>query len=530
VGRGGRGRGAGRARTWGGAGADVGRGERGRGAGRARTWGWVGWITVGCVFVAVEWSGLSPELLLTLERGPRGGAATGQARVPLRAQLEARLRDAIRSGRLRAGERLPSSRELARALGTSRGLVQECYAQLQAEGYLTSRVGAATVVADTAPPDTRGPAPARPATPGPPRRLLADFRSGVPDLASFPRGDWSWALREAVRTAPNDAFDYGDPRGSAALREVLAAYLRRVRAAAADPANTVICTGCAQGLGLTLRVLARAGIDRVAVEDPGYADAATATAWAGVTAVPVPVDDDGVDVGALRASGARAVILTPAHQWPTGVVLSAERRHALVAWAAERDGVIIEDDYDAEFRYDRDPVGSLQGLAPDRVVAMGTVSKSLAPSMRIGWLVCPPALAGEIAEEKRLSDRGSPEPSQLALAMLIESGRYDRHLRRMRGVYATRRAALVAALSAHAPAVKLTGLAAGFHAVAHLPDGVAEGAVIAAALDRSVGLYGMSAQRYSGAAEPPALVLGFGNLGERAITAGVAAVSDLLTG
>ena len=487
--------------------------------------------------MAVEWSGLSPELLLTLDRGPRGDSSAGQARVPLRAQLEARLRDAIRSGRLRAGERLPSSRELARELGTSRGLVQECYAQLQAEGYLTSRVGAATAVADAAPRLTTAglaaaaPDPAR-QTPAlaPPRRLLADFRSGVPDLASFPRGDWSWALREAVRMAPNDAFDYGDPRGSAELREVLAAYLRRVRASAADPADMVICTGCAQGLGLTLRVLARAGIDRVAVEDPGYSDAATATNWAGVTAVPVPVDDDGVGVAALRASGARAVILTPAHQWPTGVVLSAERRQALIAWAAERDGVIIEDDYDAEFRYDRDPVGSLQGLAPDRVVSIGTVSKSLAPSTRIGWLVCPPALAGEIAEEKRLSDRGSPEPSQLALAMLIESGRYDRHLRRMRGVYAARRAALVEALAADAPAVRLTGLAAGFHAVAHLPDGVTESGVIAAALDRSVGLYGMSAQRYGRATEPQALVLGFGNLGERAITAGIASVSDLLTG
>jgi GntR family transcriptional regulator / MocR family aminotransferase len=479
------------------------------------------WIAVGCGSVAVEWSGLSPELLLTLDRG----------RGPLRAQLEARLRDAIRSGRLRPGERLPSSRELARELGTSRGLVQECYAQLQAEGYLSSRVGSATVVAGPAP---RGTGPVRPPGPGPaapaPRRLLADFRSGVPDLASFPRGDWSWALREAVRTAPNDAFDYGDPRGSAELREVLAAYLRRVRASAADPADMVICTGYAQGLGLTLRVLARSGIDRVAVEDPGYADAAAATGWAGVTAVPVPVDGDGVDVEALRASRARAVILTPAHQWPTGVVLSAERRQALAAWAAARDGVIVEDDYDAEFRYDRDPVGSLQGLVPDRVVSIGTVSKSLAPSTRIGWLVCPPALAGEIAEEKRLSDRGSPEPGQLALAMLIESGRYDRHLRRMRGVYAARRGALVASLRAHAPAVRLTGLAAGFHAVAHLPDGVPEGAVIAAALDRSVGLYGMSAQRYTGAAEPPALVLGFGNLGERAITAGIAAVSDLLTG
>jgi GntR family transcriptional regulator/MocR family aminotransferase len=471
--------------------------------------------------MAVQWSGLSPELLLALDR--RQG--------PLRAQLEARLREAIRSGRLRTGERLPSSRELARMLGTSRGLVQDCYAQLQAEGYLSSQVGSATRVAGGArpAPAARAAVPAAPPRPATPR-LLADFRSGVPDLASFPRDDWLWALREASRAAPNSAFDYGDARGSAALREVLAAYLRRVRAAAADPDLMVVCTGFAQGLGLTLRVLARAGIQRIAVEDPGYDDAAVAAGWAGADAVPVPVDENGIDVDSLRASGARAVLLTPAHQWPTGVVLSPERRHALVAWAADRDGVIIEDDYDAEFRYDREPVGSLQGLAPDRVVSLGTVSKSLAPSIRIGWMLCPSALAAGIAAEKLLSDRGSPELDQLALAALLQSGRYDRQLRRMRGTYSRRRAALTDALAEHAPAVTVTGLAAGFHAVAHLPAGVAEQAVVDGARARSVGLYGMSPHRSSGAAEPAQLVLGFGNLGERAISAGIAAVSDLLTG
>jgi GntR family transcriptional regulator/MocR family aminotransferase len=360
--------------------------------------------------------------------------------------------------------------------------------------------------------------------------LLADFRAGVPDLASFPRADWVWALREASRTAPNAAFDYGDRRGSPVLREILAAYLRRVRAAAAVPENIVICTGFAQGLGLTLRVMARNGMRRVAVEDPGYNDAAVATAWADVTAVPVPVDGDGIDVAALRATGVRAVILTPAHQWPTGVVLSPERRHALAAWAAESDAVIIEDDYDAEFRYDREPVGALQGLASDRVVCVGTVSKSLAPATRIGWMLCPPALIDAIAAEKVLSDRGSPELDQLALATLIESGRFDRHLRRMRGVYAGRRAVLADALNQHAPAVELTGLAAGFHAIAHLPAPATEDDVIAAARARSVALYGMSPHRSTRVTEPAQLVLGFGNLGERGIAAGIAAISDLLAG
>ncbi len=461
----------------------------------------------------VEWSGLGPELPLAVRRG------TAE---PLRAQLERQLRDAIWDGRLAVGERLPSSRELARALGLSRGLVQDCYAQLQAEGYLDTRVGSATRVAAGA-----GLPPAA-AAPAAPPRLTVDFASGVPDLASFPRADWAWAVREACRAVPTAELDYGDPRGSATLREVLAAYLRRVRAAAADPDRIVICTGFAQGLILVLRALAQSGIHLVAVEDPGYSGTVTAAAaTAGVRAVPVPVDESGIDVARLAATGARGCVLTPAHQWPSGVVLTAERRRQLAGWAAQRDAVIIEDDYDAEFRYDREPVGALQGLAPDRVAALGTVSKSLAPALRLGWICCPPVLAGAIAADKAVQDRGTPGLDQLALATLIQSGRYDRHLRRMRGVYARRRGALVEALARGAPAVRLTGLAAGFHAVAHLPDQPGEQAVIAAARARSVGLYGMSEYRSTGAATPAQLVLGFGNLSEHAIRSGIAAVADL---
>ena len=464
----------------------------------------------------IEWSGLSPELLLTLDR---------QAPAPLRVQLETQLREAIRSGRLRTGERLPSSRELARDLGLSRGLVQECYGQLLAEGYLSARGGSATRVAGGA-----GPRPVAPPAPPPSarRRLLADFVTGVPDLASFPRDDWLWAIREACRAAPNAAFNYGDPRGSAELREVLAAYLRRVRGAAADAECVVICTGFAQGLGLVLRALVRSGVRRVGFEDPGYGDSAEEAGWAGAEAVPVPVDESGIDVTALAATGARAVVLTPAHQWPTGVVLAPERRQALVSWASSHDATIIEDDYDAEFRYDREPVGALQGLAADRVVSLGTVSKSLAPSMRLGWILCPPAMAHAVAEEKEVNDRGSPSLDQLALATLIESGRYDRQLRRMRGVYGRRRDALTDAAAAHLPGVRLTGLAAGFHVVAHLPQDVAEQELIEAARARFVGLYGMSTYRSTRAAVPGQLVLGFGNLNERAIRAGLAVVGDVL--
>ncbi len=466
--------------------------------------------------MAVQWSGLASEVLVTLDRG--GG-------VSLRAQLEDQFRQAIRAGRLGAGDRVPSSRALAQALGLSRGLVQECYAQLLAEGYLVTRGGSATRVATAATPASsasQSPAPA-------PARLIADFASGVPDLASAPRGDWAWAIREACRTAVNTDLGYGDPAGTPRLREILAAYLRRVRAADTTPGQVIICSGMAQGLGLVLRALAGQGLTKVGFEDPGSVTSITATAaWAGLAAVPVPVDDRGVDVAALDASGAGAVVLTPAHQWPTGVVLAPDRRLALIDWATRRDALIIEDDYDAEFRYDRDPVGALQGLAPGRVIHLGTVSKSLAPALRLGWILSPPHLTGTLTRAKHVTDRGSPGLDQLALALLIETGRYDRHLRRMRAEYAARRDVLVQALAEHAPGVRLTGLAAGFHAVAHLPAGTAEQDVIQQARTRSVGLYGMSTCRAGHAPHPPELVLGFGNISQRAITTGIALIGDLL--
>ncbi len=486
--------------------------------------------------MAIQWSGLGPELLLRLDRG------TGR---PLRAQLESGLRDAIRDGRLQPGERLPSSRVLARELGVSRGLVQECYGQLLSEGYLDSRAGSATRVAARAYPargggraaGASGPGPAQargPARPAASPRLIADFRSGVPDLSSFPRTDWVWAMREACQDVANADLDYGDPRGAGGLREVVAGYLRRVRAAAAGPEELIVCTGFAQGLNLVLWVLDELGAGRVAFEDPGYGPDETSTSvrsalLADAQPVRVPVDDLGIDVAALAASGARAVVVTPAHQSPTGVVLAPARRHALVEWASRHDAYIVEDDYDSEFRYDREPVGVLQGIAPDRVFTLGTVSKSLAPAVRLGWVVAPPALAPMVAEAKLLSDRGTSGLDQLALAALLRSGRYDRHLRKMRGVYARRRAALIEALERHAPEVRLTGLAAGFHAVAHLPAAADEDAVVAQARRRGVGLYGMRAFRAAGGDAPPQLVLGFGLAGERAIEAGIAAVADLLS-
>src|ERR1700691_4714173 len=484
-------------------------------------------------FMAIEWSGLSPGLLIRPDRS---------ASQPLRAQLETSLREAIRGGRLRAGERLPSSRELARALGVSRGMVQECYGQLLAEGYLTSRTGSATRVAgisgrqaaDQAAAGPAGVSPLPPRHPEPP--LIADFERGVPDLSSFPRADWAWAVKQACTHAASAALGYGAPRGSAVLREVLAGYLQRVRAAAVSPGRMIISTGFAQGINLVLRALARqGGVTRVAFEDPGYGSAKAdetvrAVLAMGIDVSYVPVDDEGLVVSELAASGAQAVVVTPAHQSPTGVVLSASRRHALTDWARSGGGYVIEDDYDSEFRYDKEPVGVLQGLAPDQVFLLGTASKALAPAVRLGWVHAPAPLASAVAAEKEMSDRGSCTLDQLALATLLTTGRYDRHLRRMRTVYAARRTALTDAFARHAPRVELTGLAAGFHAVAPLPPGADETAVIAAARARRGGLHRMGAYRGNpDIAAPPALVMGFGNVGERAIEPAIAAVADLLS-
>ncbi|MBV8219523.1 MAG: PLP-dependent aminotransferase family protein [Solirubrobacterales bacterium] len=470
----------------------------------------------------IEWAGLGPELLLALDR---------TRAEPLRVQLERELREAIRSGRLAAGERLPSSRALAAELGISRGLVLEGYSQLQAEGFLTSHTGSATRVAAGALAPAPAPSPSlgpEPAGPVPSPRVAVDFCPGVPELTSFPRADWARAMRDSCRSATPAELGYGDPRGTDALRQVLAGYLRRVRGTVAGANQIVICAGFAQGINLVLRSLAGDGIRRVAIEDPGDDEYFEIAARLGIEAIPVQIDERGIDVDALDATGVGAVILTPTHQFPTGTALAPERRQALVAWAKNRGATIIEDDYDAEFRYDRDPVGALQGLAPDRVALIGTVSKSLAPALRLGWIACPDRLLEPVMEDKRVSDRGSPTLEQLALATMIESGRYDRHLRRMREVYGRRRDRLVGALAEDAPHVALHGLAAGFHAVASLREDADEAAVVEAARERSIGLYAMGDYRLGRSSGRPQLVLGFGNLSESAIARGVETIADLL--
>jgi GntR family transcriptional regulator/MocR family aminotransferase len=412
---------------------------------------------------------------------------------------------------------------LAADLGISRGLVQATYEQLEAEGYLRAVGGSATRVAFS--PQT---AAGVPSTPTPTPRPEIDFVPGRPDLNSFPARDWLWACGEATRMASARDAGYGDPRGAARLREVIASYLQRVRGAFAAVDDVVICNGFTQGAALTLAALRGAGVTSVAVEDPGHLDMPVLVRRAGLNPVFVPVDDRGLVVDELARTDATAVIVTPAHQTPTGVVLTPDRRLALLQWAERVGGLVIEDDYDSEFRYDKQPVGSLQGLAVEHVVSVGSVSKSLAPAIRLGWVLAPRHLGVQIAEEKYRSDRGSPTLDQLALARLIESGRFDRHLRRMRSVYAARRGALVDAIGQHADNIELTGLAAGFHAVAQLPEGADEAEIVDAAARRSVGLQGLSRYRSPESAGPPGIVFGFGDVNEDAIRRGVAAIGDLL--
>ncbi len=348
----------------------------------------------------------------------------------LHRQIEQGLRDAIRAGRLVPGTALPSTRSVARELGVSRGVVTEAYAQLVAEGYLVARQGAPTRVAEAPEPSAPGGRASRRPSPAP-----YDLMPGRPDLAAFPRDQWLAATRRALRRMPDAALGYPDARGTPELRDALTAYLGRARAVAPDPERTVVCSGVTQGIVLIARVLHERGERAIAVEDPGFHLHRWSLERAGLEPVGVPVDEDGLDVGALAATGARAVLVTPAHQMPTGVVLSPERRAALIAWADAVDGLIVEDDYDAEYRFDRGPVGALQGLAPERVVYAGSASKSFAHGLRLGWLVLPERLATAVAVERLALDGGAPVLGQRARAAGLARGDLDRHLRRTRREY-----------------------------------------------------------------------------------------------
>jgi GntR family transcriptional regulator/MocR family aminotransferase len=451
------------------------------------------------------------DLLLDL---PAARAAAGGG---ARAGLERALREAVRDGRLAPGTRLPSSRVLARDLGLARNTVADAYAQLVAEGWLTARQGSGTTVAPRPVSTARRPLPGRRApAPLAPAELVPDATPGLPyslwpgspDLSSFPRAAWSAAARRALAAAPSEAFGYTDPRGRPELRAALSTYLARVRGVRTDPEHLLVCTGYVQGVGLLARALYGRGARRIGVEALGFPDTRTLLRTAGLETVPLDVDDDGARVDQL--DGAQAVLLTPAHQFPTGVPLSPARRTAVTGWARDTGGLVIEDDYDGEFRYDRQPVGALQGLAPGHVVYAGTASKSLAPGLRLAWLAVPPYLMDALVREKRLADHHSPVLDQLTLAEFLASGAYDRHVRRMRLHYRRRRDRLVAALAARAPHVRVSGIAAGLHAVLRLPPESAPlDVLIARARSHGLALSGLPVYG-APTPSPTALVIGYG--------------------
>ncbi|MBQ0846957.1 PLP-dependent aminotransferase family protein [Streptomyces sp. BH-SS-21] len=428
----------------------------------------------------------------------------------LRRGLTDALREAVRGGRLAPGTRLPSSRSLATDLGMARNTVADAYADLVAEGWLTARQGSGTRVAQRDVPVPASPARRPRSRQGP----AYDLVPGTPDLASFPRAEWLRAYRRAFTAAPNDALGYGDPRGRVELRTALAGYLARARGVRADPDHILVCSGFVHGLMLLGEVLRRRGARTLAVESYGLDVHWDLIERAGLASVPLPFDELGTRTDDLAEGGSGSpggVLLTPAHQFPMGVPLRPDRRAAAVDWARRTGGLILEDDYDGEFRYDRQPVGALQGLDPDRVVYFGTASKALAPGLRLGWLVLPPDVAPEVMAAKGAVDWSCGVLDQLTLAEFITSGAYDRHVRASRLRYRRRRDQLVAALAARAPSVTATGIAAGFHAVLRLPPGT-EQSVVRAAAWHGLAVHGLTSYRHPAATPPPtdALVVGYG--------------------
>ncbi|MEU1849078.1 PLP-dependent aminotransferase family protein [Streptomyces sp. NPDC019990] len=439
-----------------------------------------------------------------------------------RAALIRALREAVRSGRLTPGTRLPPYRSLAADLGVARNTVADAYAELVAEGWLTARQGSGTRVAMGVPPvpsRQRGSTePLRPAarlpkkTParGGPRHNLVQ---GTPDPSAFPRTAWLASYRRALQQAPSEVFGPGDPAGRVELRVALTEYLARARGVRTEPGRIVICSGFAHAL----RLLFAGGVLRgpLAVEAYGLGFHRDILAAAGVRTVPLPLDEHGARVERLRRE--RAVLLTPAHQFPTGGPLHASRRTAVIDWARSRGGLVLEDDYDGEFRYDRKPVGAVQGLDPEHVIHIGSVSKSLSPAVRLGWMVLPERYVDAVLAVKGEREAWASVLDQLALADLVVSGAYDRHVRRMRQRYRGRRDRLVAALAAHAPHIEATGIAAGLHAVLRLPPGT-EASTVKAATWQGIALDGLAAFRHPRTDMPAAdgIVVGYATPSEHA--------------
>jgi GntR family transcriptional regulator/MocR family aminotransferase len=442
---------------------------------------------------------------------------------PLHERLKRALRTAIRSGRIPVSATLPPSRVLAGELGCSRWAVTEAYAQLTAEGYLAARTGSGTRVrwagpaAETAPTQRRGH----------PGRARMDLAPGLPDLRGFPRAAWGNALRAAALNADVADLGYAEPAGHHRLRAVLVEYLQRSRAASPAGAQLTVTTSTTSSVRRLCLALAADGHRTVAVENPGWTPLVAAAREAGLDPVLVDVDADGLRVPDLHAlRGTRAVLVTPAHQFPLGVVLSPERRTALLRWADEVDGLVLEDDYDAEFRYDRRPVATLQGMTPRRVALLGSLSKSLSPAVRLGWMLLPDRWATALHD----SEQRPPLPptlDQMAFAALLDSGAYDRHLRLARRTYRARRDLLLEQLARRMPDGTVSGAAAGLHLLLHLPAGVQASRVVRAAAAREVHIVNADQYRH-GAPGAPGLVLGYGNIRNAQIPEAVSVLADVV--
>lgn len=451
---------------------------------------------------AVASDGSNPGLALelSLDGVPRGERSWA---------LRSGIRAAVRNGSLRAGTRLPASRTLARDLDVSRGVVVRAYEQLAAEGYLRARQGRGTEVADVA-------GGAAPATPQP---EVFPTNPGLPAGALFPRRAWLRSATRAMTQLSDADLAYGDPMGHPHLRAELSSHLGRVRAVIGPPERILIVNGFAQAARIMSEVLATGGIADIGVEDPGSAGLREQLRMAGMTCHPIPVDDGGLRVDALASTSLRCVVVTPAHQFPTGAVMAPQRRRALLSWARATGGLVIEDDYDAELRYDRSPVGALQGLGPEVVVYGGSVSKTLAPALRLGWLVLPERLVADARTAKYGIDLATATWEQVTLADFLASGEMDRHVRRSARRYRARRDRLVGAVAACLPGWQISGTAAGLHVVVCPPDGADD--VALASLARRCGLDAQPLSRYTVAEDRAGLVIGYGTLRPDALRSAV---------
>ncbi len=430
-------------------------------------------------------------LQLNAADAPPGGIATW---------LTDALRAAIGDGRLTTGDRLPPSRGMAAGLGVSRGVVVEAYQRLVDEGLAVAEGARGTRVAAV---PRQVPVTAPPTAEHPSDRV--DLSPGLPDLSAFPRAAWLRCTRAVLAEVPAAELGYGDPQGHPRLRAELARWLSRSRGVRAAAEDVVVVAGVAQALALTAQVLVDRGHRDIAVEDPGSQGTREELERWGLRTRPVPVDADGMDVDALAATGASTALLTPAHQFPTGVVLSPERRRALIGWG-RFDRFVVEDDYDAEHRYDRAPVPALQGLVPDQVVYAGSVSKTLAPGLRLGWVVAPATLCAALTRAKYMADLGNPVLDQLVFARFLASGEFERHVRRVRIRQRARRDAMLGALREHLPHAQVLGVAAGLHLLVTLP-GSDDVALAAEADAAGVLVHPLSTHRITPG--PPGLVLGY---------------------